>query len=397
MKVIFVDASPTMLAKNHFLIAETLNKKDTDFEAIFVSLNLSSFVNVEIEKESLKKLLFNKAFKHRTVKENEISNFLQKNKPDLIFIGGYRLFDMLWIAVGRENNIPTYQLQHGFEIENLHYKPHILIVKFFKVIYNLKILYLLSKILKKSFLKMSYQYLQYFFSGKQLKVSLFNNPKFYPAKIFVYSEYYKEFWNNKFGLPKENMEIISPSDFQLIPAIQKRPRINACCYLTQTLVEDGRMTKKVFFNKIIKEYIKIANNIGHFIVKLHPRSNVSLYDDLVALPNVSIMREFPNCSVYLTHYSSMAYTAFMFSNSVILHELPSHPTPKVFIKVASLISQNIESIIKEIKMHINDKQPQIETQINNIGYYAAMDNIDPVLKISEVVLSNFITKYKTED
>ncbi len=389
MKIVFVDASPTMLAKNLFPIAKTLKKEYRNLEVIFVSLNISSYVDSEIEEKSIMILSSDENFCYILIKAKNISEFLKKHKPDLIFIGGYRIFDMLWITLGKEFNIPTYALQHGFEIKSVFYKKHIIISKFSKVIRVLKILLTLSKKLDNSFCHMGYQYFQYFFWGKPLNNSLFNDTRLHPSKMFVYSDYYKDFWHNKFGLPKENMEIISPSDFQLIPKIQKMPRINACCYIAQTLVEDGRMRKNEFNNYIIKKYIHIANNVEQFIIKLHPRSNKTLYDEISVLPNVIITREFPNCSVYLTHYSSMAYTAFMFSNSVILHELPGHPTPELFKPVASLISTDIEIIIEKIKKCIDNPQPQIDVQKNKIKYYATVDNIDPIIKICNVVLSNF--------
>lgn len=390
MKILFVDASPTMLAKNLLPLARALKNEYKLFEAIFVSLNISSYVDHKIEKKSIQQLLSDNLFSYFSInKSKQVSSFLYKHKPNLIFIGGYRIFDMLWIAVGKENNIPTYKLQHGFDTENLHYNPQIIISKFRKVIKMARMVLILSKILDKNFYRMIIQYFQYFSSGKSLNNSLFNDERLQPNKMFVFSNYYKDYWFKIFGLPKQIMEIISPPDFLLIPKIQLTPRINACCYLTQTLVEDGRMRKKEFDNIIIKQYINIANNVDHFIIKLHPRSNKSLYDDLVALPNVSIVRDFPNCSVYLTHYSSMAYTAFMFSNSVILHELPGHSTPDLFKPVASLISSDIKRITEKIQQSINNPQPNFNSQKNKINYYASVEVISPIDKIREVVISNF--------
>jgi hypothetical protein len=383
-----------MLAKNLLPIAQSIEKKYTSFTAIFVSLEIASYENSDVRKISIPKLNTKENYSlivFKSLNRNKIDIILKQLSPDLIFIDGYRVYDQLWTAIGKMNEIPTYKLQQGFEVESVYYKTHSIVTNFYKGLRLTTAVFNISRILNTNFTKNFLRYLLYIFKGKSLRNSFLDNELLKPEIIFVFSEFYKKFWHNKFGFSYEKMEIIMPNDFMLIPGIIEKERINACCYIAQTLVEDGRMRKGEFLH-LIREYEKIASKTGKFIIKLHPRSNLSLYDCLKDNPNIEFTRDFPRCSVYLTHYSSLAFTSFFFSNAVILHELPGHPTPELYKNVASLVSNNIVDIESEIIKSIDSEQPDFDKRKKLIEYYASYDSINPFDKIGSVVLKNYPDK-----
>ncbi len=390
MKVLFLDASPTVLAKNLLPIANWFQKKSLNFEALFVSLDISSYTDKKVEKQSLDKIIKENKYRFisfNSLNHNRIKKFLIVHNPDLIFINGYRIFDQLWIGIGKSLNIPTYKLQQGFEVKSVYYKVSAIVSKFHKGIKMLYALNSLSKILNGNFFKVFAQYLQYLFRGKPLRNSLLDNKLLRPEKVFVYSNFYKQFWNEKFGFEYDKMVLITPIDFLLIPQIRAKKKEKACCYIAQTLVEDGRMNKKAFL-KLMNEYKTIASKIEKFIIKLHPRSNIKFYDSFKELRNVEFTREFPNCTAYLTHYSSMIFTASFLSDTVILHELEGHPTPEIFNKVAFLKTSNIKKIENVLLNTSKVKEPDFEERKKEIDFYAVYEKINPYDKIFQHLTFN---------
>jgi hypothetical protein len=393
MRILFLDSGLTMLSKNLLPIANYFNEKQNDFEAIFVSVEILSYSDSNIEHKSLQNLTSKPNYKFLIFKSSnrvKIKNLLETLSPDLIFIGGYRIFDQLWVGICNRLSIPTYKLQHGFEIDSVYYKPISIITNFKKGIRISYAIYNLSKFVYHSFFILYIQYLRYIFLGKSLKDTFLNNVELQPKNTFVYSDYYKTFWNNKFGFNINNMTNITPIDFLLIPQIKKQKRVVACCYIAQTLVEEGRMKKNDFTN-IMKQYLKIAEKTEKFIIKLHPQSNIDLYDSFKKLQNVQFTRDFPNCTSYITHYSSMIYTASFLSDYVILHELKGHITPKIFKDVASYITDDFNEIENLIKQSSFSKEPDFDEKKSKIKFYAIFEDINPYEKIFNTIKSEFST------
>jgi len=392
MKFLFVDASSTMLEKNLLPIAKYIQSKNKNFEAYFVSLELSSYISPEIELKSRYKIIQESAFEFivfKSLRISKIKSFLISTKPDLIFIDGFRLFDQLWVGIAKQINIPVYKLQHGFEVETVFYKPLAVFVNIKKTIRMLHALYGLSCIADCRFIILLYQYSSYLFNGKSLMSTALSSIIFHPNKTFVYSEYYKEFWKNKFGFSINDMILITPIDFMLIPEIKKSKKQNACCYIAQTLVEDGRMSADDY-NSLLHELALISLHTEKLIIKLHPRGNIQYYDIFNKYPNIEFTREFPNCNVYITHYSSLAYTAAFFSKKNILLEIKSHKTPDIFKKIGALIVKDVEGIYDILNDSSISEEPCLEEVKNQINYYAYYSDINPYETIFRTI-NNYLS------
>ena len=390
MKGIFFEGCMTLMAKNHLPIADFFTSRDLNFTAVFVSADSGVNTNEEIEILSEKKILQHNNYTsiHFTsFKSSKIEAYLISEKPDFVFIDAFRIYDQLWSAICYRLGIKVFSQQHGFEIDTLSYKPITFLSNFKRGLRYTYAVFNLSKLSNSSFLKMYYQYGKYIINGGQLKKSLLGNINFHPTIAFVYSEYYKEFWKRKYGFDKNKMVIITPSDFLLIKDIKKTVSIDACCYITMTLVEDGRMKKKDFI-ELMKSYRAIAQSVNKFIIKLHPRVNSTFYEEIFhGLDNVIFTRDFPNCKSYITHYSSMAFTAALISDIVVLHELPGHTTPEIFKKVASHIVKDTEGIIRIINQNIPSKLSFTEKK-NQTEYYAAYTEENPYSIIYNTVIKN---------
>lgn len=384
MKIIFFETSSTIHAKNFLPIANYINERQNDFSALFVSAEIASYTNKTLDEESKEKLLCSPNYAFfilKTFNHKKIEAFLKKQKPDFVFIDSYRIIDQLWVGIANKLGVKTYKLQHGFEIDTVHYKYVAIINQFSKCVRMGMASFHLSRFLKVSFASLFSDYFLYIFCGRPLRNSALAREELHPFVTFVYSEYYKMFWNKKFGFSLESMELITPIDFLMINKVREKERVAGCCYIAQTLVEDGRM-KRDDFLKLMKQYKETVKGINSFIIKLHPRSDISMYDGFKDMPNVTITRDFPNCAVYLTHYSSLAFTAAFLSNTVILHELDGHPTPKVFKNDAiSKIVADTEEIKAILMESTNSIIPELEQRRRELEYYAVFEEIDAYKKV----------------
>jgi len=392
MKIVFIDASPTMIAKNLLPIASQIFCINNQIQFIFVSLEISSNIDSNMEKDSInqiKELPHSSYYILKSFAPAGIDSFLKQQLPGIIILGAYRIFDMLWSLIAKRRGIRVFNFQHGFEVNSVYYKPYIMISKMNKSFRMLYALYYLSKLMQKNYLQMLSQFSQYFFKGKKLNNSYFDNKVLKPDHVFIYSEYYRDFWNKKFGLNPQYMSVIGPPDLMIVNEIRKKPKINGCCYLTQTLVEDGRMTK-VEFNSLLNEYKIIAKRYENFIIKIHPRGNKDLYYELATLKNVKLMREFPNCDYYLTHYSSTAFVAYYISPKIVLHELKGHATPDIFLSSGFKTVNTVGDILKSFDNHFDYSSEQKKF----IDKFSPLPTRNPYNLVAKTVVENLARQNK---
>ena len=385
MKIIFLEAGPTMIAKNLLPIAKNIADIEPSTKIVFLSINILSHEDPEKEIDSinnLKELVNSKFHVLKSFHPNVIENYLSKEMPSAIVFGAYRIYDMLWTSIAKRAGIKVYNFQHGFEVDNVYYKHFIIFVKLLKSFRILVALYYLSILMSKDICIMCSQYMKYFFKGKKLFNSYFNTKSIHPDRIFIYSDYYRKFWFKKFGMDPTSAMISGPPDLMEVYKIKQKPKIKGCCYLTQTLVEDGRMSVRSF-NKLINSYIEIAKKFERFIIKLHPRGNKELYNDISKLPNVEIIREFPNCDYYLTHYSSTAFVAYYISSEVVLHELENHLTPEIFINSGFMIVKNAQDIPTSFK----NKSSYASEHKNFIKCFSPLPKDDPYKVVATTIVN----------
>lgn len=391
MRLLFIDASITELKKNYLSIAKYLQSKDETFTSIFLNVDTASYVVPELEQRSLSEI---KQYEYvtyihfRSFSRTKIKRFLEEFKPNVLFIDAMNVSNELWIALCKKKGIKVYLYPHGFEVENLFYHSSQIIGKVSKVMRYCHAVWNISKILGLPYLKTLLQYIDFIRKGCPLKDTYLDNVGLYPDTVFVYSDYYKGFWERKYGIKDVNYVQIMPYDFMLVKEILEKPEEEAICYITQTLCEDGRFSQEEF-EQLIKSYKNIAPSVKKLIIKLHPRVDSSLYDRIFKdIPNVEIRRDFPHCSVYLTHYSSMVYTGVLSSGNVIIHELPGQPTADVFKDVASKVVDSVDGIVAAYKeLSQRDRLP-FEERCERISKYANYTGISPHEVIYNTVFLN---------
>lgn len=324
MNVLIVDNQYTLIAKNFY---DFLNQTENHFFYIAI-------IDVPNQIDSVKeKNAKNRLSNHPQVVDLGVVSFLKDNIKKVVshydikmaFFECYRIVDQYWISILNGLNVTTVHVQHGFEIDHVYYKPFTLITKFNKGWKILKVLGLLSLLLDKNRLKMTKDYIRYIYFGTSPKTLSFSDPRTHPKYNLVYSDFYKSFWKSKFGIE-------SPTYFFQYPDIsaQKIPDQNSCdvVYIAQTLVEDGRLKKSDYANYLSMMRQWLFENSFSIIIKLHPRSDLTLYSDF---RDSELSYYTVRGSIVINHYSSLLFLYGMDPKSkIILFELPGNPTPPIF-------------------------------------------------------------------
>ena len=129
---------------------------------------------------------------------------------------------------------------------------------------------------------------------------------------------------------------------------------------------------------MLKSLRPVADAVDKFYVKLHPRVEATMYEEAFAgLSNVEIIRDFPNCKVYMTHYSSMAYTSALISGKTIIYELPGQPTHEVYQEVATEIVFDVPQLVESIKSLMKQPIEDFESRKKIISKYSTYSGISP--------------------
>lgn len=389
MKGLFIDASVTELKKNYLAIAKFFKSKQVDFEAVFLNVDTASNI-VQAMEDGASKAIVDAGIEIRkftSFNRNKITCELKAISPDFVLIDAMNVSNQVWNIICNLNAVCVYLYPHGFQIDNLFYNKSELINKIWKVMRYTYGIYNISKLIHRPFMKVYDAYSQYIRNGACLDNTAMDHRLMYPKKVFIYSEYYKDFWKRKYGIKDVEYEYIMPFDFTMIPGVLAEPKENALCYITQTLHEDGRYTKEEYI-ELLKSYIPLAESVGRFYVKLHPRVDSTMYDEIFgSIPSVKIVRDFPHCSCYLTHYSSMAYTGMVVSGNVIIHELPGQPTHEVYQEVASKITYSVEETIAAAK-ELMTREVSFETRKQNISKYATYSGVSPFEVLYKAIILN---------
>lgn len=380
MKGVFVGSNVTDL-KSHFLsIAVHFMNRDSSFNAVFVTVDASSFVLEKMEKEACE-VIAEKGIVIKRIKSFNrwrIRKELSLLCPDFMFTASLNVYNQIWDCICKEMTIPIYYYPHGFQIDNLYYNKTRLWLKLKKVTRYTYGLYNVARLLHKPFLKLYKNYVKFISNGADMKGSDLDDSRLYPDVAFVTSDYYRDFFERKYGIKNIRYEYVMPYDFTLVGDILSKPKEkNAACYITQTLHEDGRITKEEFFS-LLESLKSVASVVGKLYLKLHPRADASMYEmAFKGESNVEIIRDFPHCSCYFTHYSSMAYVSALVSGKTIIYELPGQPTHEVYKAIATEIVYNVSELIDALKRQMTSAEIPFEERKRMISKYATYTGVSP--------------------
>ena len=175
-------------------------------------------------------------------------------------------------------------------------------------------------------------------------------------RCFVWSAYWK-YWHiqNWFIRPTKGWIITGNPDSDIINS--NKTKKNGICYIYQTLVEDGRLHKRIMLDFLdkLEKYSKSAKK--KIYVKWHVRGSERMKCELIER-NFIVVQALPRVSKFIGHSSSLLGLVPLLKSSLIIYKLKEIEIPIPMLKCASHIIYNfneLEDILSDDKIEKNHK------------------------------------------
>ncbi|WP_105167365.1 polysialyltransferase family glycosyltransferase [Pseudoalteromonas sp. T1lg23B] len=295
------------------------------------------------------------------VSYNYINGLLKNNEIDILVHNAQRLGDSAFVTVAKNLSIKSIMIQHGMYIPHLKRHKSLFINNIYKTFRYAQYSKVVAKAIGASFPFVFKSFLKHFVKSVDYTkaIPFFNDVN--SSYVFVYGKYWETYHHENFGYDRDVIFDVGYHELRKVDKIKSRPKIlNSVCYVAQTLVEDGRL-ERCEMERFLKKLSDFAKKGSlEVYVKLHPRSDLSLYEGL----GFSLEREsLPYSAYYLGHYSSLLGLCGALS-PLYLYEFPEHPIPHYF-KENSYCYDNEDELFEKL-LESNDTHNVTGFDISNV-------------------------------
>jgi len=365
-KIVFFDLNIVGIARYPLSIANEVNNLHSNEQVFFYFLyeedpasKLNDIIKILPENSQLIKI--------KKVEYNDLRRLFLEINPKCLLVMAQRIPDSALVSLANDLGIQTFKFQHGLYIPFMKRKLKMFFDKIKKTHRFLLYIIVLAKSINQPLLSLVKKYLNIFIRGVRITEYPLPFSKINANKVFVYGDAWKIYHKVEFGYSEMQQITVGYPDLTNLPEIKSKPKIIGIGYICQTLVEDGRMSREQMI-----EFIKtLAKSIGSYklYVKLHPRSDMSLYQPLVGKKNVHFVNKtFPHCSKYIGHYSSLIAKAAYITNDILLWEFHNHNEyPHYIIKLAQCVTADSNQLKKFIDS--NNRGYIKNNSLENYFYY----------------------------
>jgi len=370
---------------------------------IWISRELVKLLNVEIIflcEENISNTAQDNATSHLNSKIKYITlgfpsvksykETLQKINPDLVVVFAHRLPDMTVLHAANKLGMKTIYYQHGIYIPFMKRQPSLFLHNLKKTLrYACHAISLSYSSLKPSIYGF-FEFVKIFLFGKKLtncNVNSFNN---LASECLVYGKHWINYHKEEYGYCEKSVSIVGTPDLANInlnkikfPAQDNKEKL--ICYVAQTLVEDGRLERDLM--QVFLSNLSNAINFlgGQLIIKLHPRSDLTLYDQMQC--NFNYSHEFPKANIYIGHYSTILIRGVAYSEKFILIDFPDHIIPDYIEMLATaILNYNEPDKLNETVVRIfksKKDQDAWNRKINKLKFYFDSNDKDPYIRVAE--------------
>lgn len=261
----------------------------------------------------------------------EIIPILNRYEKIIVVLMSYRLIDIIFynFLLNNHCNVKGISIQHGIYSDIL---VRTNMIQFLSVTWKRIISYLMSILFYPyitNFQKISiilHSKKVYYDSKLKLKNSSINKHMRLPENVFIIDKNWEKYFLKNYYSKKPNFFIIPSIDDELKNNPEILPK-SSVVIIIQSMVEDGRYSREIYINEINL----ILNSIDcnkRIYLKLHPRSDMSLYQNLNK--KVIFKKNFIVGEHVISSYSSLMKTYYEFGSLVFKWNFIDHHVPKVF-------------------------------------------------------------------
>ena len=376
----FYDLNEVLIDRYPAEIANKIRNIDPSSNFVFI------YSEKYKEKHPIKLPEGSKVFFIPTLSEKKINQIILEFPPSSLTTIAQRIPDMWMLTLFNYKKIPTNIVQHGLWSDKLQRVSFLLLViqKFSKFISYISYVFKICNLNKIPYFG-SLIDLYNFLLREDITIpeTKYLNKHMIRANIvFAFDKTWDEYYTRKYGYNISDLIYIGNPDLLLLKDIDINDKENSICYLCQSLVEDGRLSKSIFIDFLKK----LANSVPlskKLYIKLHPRSKIEFYKDLNKYQNIVFTHDLPLCDYYVAHYTGLIATVKQITDNVLIWLLPNHHTPEYFKKLGSIVT----SIENDLYDFVNDKN-YFKINKNNIIKLTKkeLNSFDPIKKIALTLL-----------
>ena len=298
---------------------------------------------------------------------HDIDKFLLEYHVQMIVFTNPRIPDMEMILHAHKLNIKTVMIQEGVifdgaTINDINARNIAAVLNFIpKTVQYFMILFEMCQYDQTSYLKLLGEILTQKKNITKIIAHYFS-PHLIADYVLTMGNHWHEYYRDVMGyMPKQ---IKTMGDHDLDGFVSCGECEDAVCYIATVLVEDGTRTRKEF-GTFIHALANVISKETKLYVKLHPRSDISLYDPLKS-HNVTFVRsgQLPKCKIYIGHRSTLLARALYESNDLIIWKFPNEKDD-FFERFASRIcscEEKLRGAVIELssKEYTNNKRTELE-------------------------------------
>jgi hypothetical protein len=264
-----------------------------------------------------------------------IIKLLDDARLDRLVVMAQRIPDSCFVSTAKSLGIPTIMYQHGLYVPFMKRQRSLFVQNLFKTFRFVKYAFVTASVINVNRFWLLMQYLRMFVLGHALDEVRFPSNLINADIVLIYGDYWREYHKQNFGYSTAQQYIVGAPDFSDVgELVTKETAYNSVCYIAQTLVEDGRLPRTAMLSFISNLSQAVTKSGLHLNVRLHPRSDLSLYE---GLPKETVLSktEFPKNVGYIGHYSSILAKAAFLSDNIILVDFPGHVIPDYIAMISN--------------------------------------------------------------
>ncbi|HNQ68842.1 MAG TPA: polysialyltransferase family glycosyltransferase [Bacteroidales bacterium] len=379
----FYDLNEVLIDRYPSKIASQIRMHDPNSNFIFIySENYTNGHPLQIPPDS-------KFFYIPSLSKKKLNEIIDKYPPKSLTTIALRIPDMWLLTFFNHKNVPTQIIQHGLWSDRLERIPLVplLLGKFSKFINYLKYTKEICKINSIPLIP-TLKELFHFLLKEDITISetkYLNNNMIKAQTVFAFDSSWDNYYTKKYAYKLNQLIYIGNPDLLLLKEKNIKDKENSICYLCQSLVEDGRLSKHIYnsFLKVLKSQVASEKKL---YIKLHPRSKMAIYQELKNCKNIVFTNELPICTHYIAHYTGLLATVKHITDNILIWLLPNHHTPEYFKNFGSVVTNSIDDLVLFVKsqecseMNLNSSSFQKLTQHD-------LDKFNPIKKISKNIIS----------
>ncbi len=332
MVVGFFELRLSGLTRFPLWISRALLNNTDDLELVYfydqADCDLNDILSQLPENASLKKI--------NTINSGEVIKLLEEQNLDRLVVMAQRIPDSCLVVAAKSLGISTIMYQHGLYIPFMKRQGSLFFTNLVKTFRFLQYAMATANMVSVSRAWLLIQYIRLFVLGHPFKEVEFPADAVNTDVVLVYGDYWKEYHTENFGYSAAQQYTVGAPDLSDISELQAADTVsNTVCYIAQTLVEDGRLPRSSMLSFIANLSQAVSQSGLHLSVRLHPRSDLSLYSEL-PIDTVLSKTDFPKNTVYIGHYSSILAKATFLSNNIILVDFPEHIIPDYIAMVGNV-------------------------------------------------------------